>query len=416
VSIKRGVIGIIIAPKSSHGSLALRLGMTALSLLTILVPPATAIASQGSPYSTISVATYTVRAHRISASATLGGTVIPYREVTLSAQIPGRVEQIAGEEGESFAEGDALVAIDDDDLLAQRRAALAQVANADSILRNAGVQYQREWNNPYSETDNSFAGMPSVFRQFVNPMRTFAGSSQPFQDRTAQLYSYGSRVEQARNSMVQARSKIDEIDARLRDAQGIAPFDGMILKKLVEVGDTVQPGMPLLQFADTSYLRIQANVPARLLPGLEVGMVVNARLDVGNTHTRARVARIYPMADPTRHTVIVKFDLPRGTPGGPGMYAEVSVPNQNVEDRVRPVVPYASLVWRGSLPAVLVVNDNDETDLRLVRIGEKLDDRYVTVLSGIRPGERIVANPQPDLPPDWPAQGEPVYPDSSSYR
>ena len=80
----------------------------------------------------------------MGATITLGGTVVPYREVTLTAQIPGRVEFIAGAEGDSFAQNQILVTINDDNLLAKRRAALAEYNNAASRMQNARVQYSRE--------------------------------------------------------------------------------------------------------------------------------------------------------------------------------------------------------------------------------------------------------------------------------
>ena len=46
----------------------------------------------------------------------------------------------------------------------------------------------------------------------------------------------------------------------------------MITKKLVEVGDTVQPGQPMLEFADIQYLQVQVEVPARIMPGVREGM------------------------------------------------------------------------------------------------------------------------------------------------
>jgi hypothetical protein len=66
----------------------------------------------------------TVEASTTASAVTLGGTVVAFREVTLTAQIPGRVEFIAGTEGDAFKKDDILVAIDDDDLLAKRRSAV----------------------------------------------------------------------------------------------------------------------------------------------------------------------------------------------------------------------------------------------------------------------------------------------------
>jgi multidrug efflux pump subunit AcrA (membrane-fusion protein) len=333
----------------------------------------------------------TVPSVPVGGAVSLGGTVVPYKEATLAAQLPGRIESIAGEEGDSFEEGATLVTINDDDLLAQRRAAFAQLSNAEAAMRNANVQYSRQWISPYGGQSNEMmGGMSSMMRNFTNPMQSFMGGSEPRVDRHAQLYQQGTAVEQARAAIIQARSRIDEIDTKLRDTRSIAPFDGVISKKLVEVGDPVQPGQPLVFFANTSQLQIQVEVPARLMPGVKLGMIVPARLDVGDVNVQARVARIFPIADPERHTVTVKLDLPPGAPGGAGMYAEVMVNDINARVRDLPVVPKQALVWRGSLPGVYVVGEENQRELRLVRTGDEVGTDGVAILSGLRAGERIV--------------------------
>jgi multidrug efflux pump subunit AcrA (membrane-fusion protein) len=332
----------------------------------------------------------TVPSIPVGGNVSLGGTVVPYKDVTFSAQIPGRIERIAGEEGDSFESGAELIAINDDDLLAQRRAAWANLANAEAALRNAGVQYSREWISPYGgEQNDMMGGMGSMMRKFSNPMQGFMGSGSPGYERHADLYSYSTRVDQAKSQLVAARSRIEEIDAKLRDAKSVAPFAGVITRKLVEVGDPVQPGQPMLEFADTSKLQIEVEVPARLMPGVKKGMVVPARLDVGDVDIQARVEQIFPIADPDRHTVKVKLDLPPGVPGGPGMYAEVMINDINAKVRDLPVVPTNALVWRGSLPGVYVLNESNERELRLVRTGDPVGADGIAVLSGLRAGERI---------------------------
>jgi multidrug efflux pump subunit AcrA (membrane-fusion protein) len=312
--------------------------------------------------------------------------------VTFAAQIPGRSKSIAGEEGDHFESGAVLVAIDDDDLLAKRRAAWANLANAEAALRNAGVQYSREWISPYGgEQNDAMGGMGSMMKNFTNPMQSFmGGGSSPGYDRYAQRYQYGTALEQARSQIVAARSNIEEIDTKIRDAKSVAPFDGVITKKIVEVGDPVQPGQPLLEFADMSRLEIKVEVPARLMPGVKKGMVFNARLDVGDVDIQARVVQIFPIADPDRHTVTVKLELPPGAPGGAGMYAEVLINDINAQVRDLPVVPRNALVWRGSLPGIYVMNDQNVRELRLVRTGDSVGSDGIAILSGLRAGERIV--------------------------
>lgn len=359
-----------------------------------------------------------VQPAQTGASVTIGGSVVAYKQVTLTAQIAGRIEFIAGTEGDRFKAQDILVAIDDDDLLAQRRAALAQLGNAQAEIGNAQMQYSRELISPQGKSlyRSGGMGMPSMFDQmftqpFSNAMPGNAGGDR-YVDRQADLYSYGSRLSQAQSGELTARSQIDQIDARLRDARSFAPFDGVIVKKVVEVGDTVQPGMQLLEYADTTYLQVRVDVPSRLMPSLSKGMLVPARLDVGNTRVEARVAQIFPSADEVRHTVTVKFDLPEGVPGGPGMYAEVMLPDSSAPTTVVPVIPDSAVLWRGALPAVYVLDENNQPQLRLIRLGEYVAGQQVSVLSGLMVGERIFAQP-PSTASGWSKQNPNQQTDSN---
>lgn len=348
-----------------------------------------------------------VESNRLGNSVTLGGTVVAYKQVTLTAQMPGRVEFIAGLEGDHFKDQDVLVAIDDDDLLAKRRAAVAQLSNAHSAMANARVQYSRELYSPQSRSISRSGGMgmPTMFDQmFTQPMQGFVPGNvggSPWLDRQADLHSYGSQLNQAHGHQLSARSQIEEIDALLRDARSFAPFNGVIIRKLVEEGDTVQPGQPLLEFADLEYLQVKVEVPARLMPGLQKGMLLPAHLDVGDTRVEVRVAQIFPAADAQRHTVTVKFDLPVGVPGGPGMYAEVVVPDTSAPAGSVPVIPESAVMWRGSLPAVYVLNEKNEPQLRLVRLGDYVGGSRVAVLSGLEVGERVFAQPPASLASGW---------------
>jgi len=336
----------------------------------------------------------------------LGGSVIPLKEVTLAAQMPGRIVNIAGEEGEQFTAGAELVKINDDDLQAKKVAAEAQLVAAQNALQNAQVQYNRELWNPrvYNPRPMAGMGMPAMFDGFFNNADDGSfipggGSGNKSIERHADLVTQGTQVAAARSRITEAESALREINAKLRDTKAVAPFDGVIMTKMVEIGDTVQPGQPLIVFAYSKFLRIQAEVPARLMPGLKMDMIVPARLDVGNTQVNARVAQIAPLADSQQHTVTVKFDLPEGVPGGAGMYAEVMIPDVNSPALALPVIPKSAINQRGSLPSVRVLDENNVPKMRLIRTGIEIDENTVIVLSGLKPGERILTNTEEVKPP-----------------
>ena len=307
---------------------------------------------------------------------------------------------IAGIEGELFEAGTTLVALDEDELLAKRSSAYAQLAAADAEMRNAGVQYSRELWSPQSSNAPGGMAIPNLFDQmFTRPAENFIGQRDRGAERSADLYASSTRMEQARSAMLRAQSEIRAIDAKLRDAKSLAPFDGVIVEKFVEEGDTVQPGQPMLKFADVTWLQIDVDVPARLAQGLEPMMVLPnaATFDDHPEPVAVRVAQIFPMADVQRYTVKVKLDIPQGV-SKPGMYAKVLLPDTTGPPRSQlPVIPSTAIRYRGSLPVVYIQNEEGLPELRMIRQGKRLDNGMTMVLSGVAPGDRVYPNPGPDI-------------------
>jgi multidrug efflux pump subunit AcrA (membrane-fusion protein) len=334
----------------------------------------------------------------------MGSTVIPYKEVTLSAQIPGAVKLVAGEVGSSFKQGDVIVQVDESQVQAKRNSVLAQIATAQAALRNSQAQYTRELVSPRSKDIGAMPGMglPAMFDMMA--VRPFADSMMGNYDsdmgRYTDLMGSATVVSQAQSSLEQAMSQLQEIDAAVRNAKSIAPFEGIVLAKMVEVGDTVQPGQPLIKFGFVKYKRLQADVPSGLVGNLEQGMVVPVRID-GNVSTMAKVSQIYPVADPSRHTVTVKFDLPVDVVAAPGMYAQIYLPERNNGGTKIAVIPRSALLSGRSLPSVLVVKDDNTSELRLVRLGSGQGDDMVEVVSGVSAGERIVDHPPSAVSSGW---------------
>lgn len=186
---------------------------------------------------------FSVQQSRGVPTVAVGGTVIPYKEVTLSAQLPGRVTRLAGIEGDTFKKGTLLVLLDTAELVAKRREAEAQLYSADAQLRNAGVQYNRELWSPKSDASPGGMGVPNLFDQmFTRPMESMGGQREYGAERYSDVYSSEVQIQEAQSAMARMQATIQQIDAKLRDARSIAPFDGVIMKKFVEIGDTVQPG------------------------------------------------------------------------------------------------------------------------------------------------------------------------------
>lgn len=347
-----------------------------------------------------------VEKQTVGNSSVLGGTVIPYKEVVLTAQMPGRVTFIAGSEGDSFSKNAMLLSLDDDELQAKRQAVMASIYSANSALQNAQAQYNRELWSPASRDatrQNMGMGVPSMFdSMFTRNFATMFDTGEPGLNRQTDLIAQGTGMNQAHAALLQAQATLGELDAKIRDTKSMAPFDGVITDKLVEVGDTVQPGQPLLKFAHVKYLRVKVDVPVRLVKNLTLKQLVDVMLDGSTAAVQARVSRIYPVADSSRHTVVVKFDLPVDVVAGPGMYAKVSIPSQpSGEGRTMAVIPESAVVRRGSLPSVFVVNEDGAAEMRIVRTGNPVAQGKISVSSGLTGNERVIDNPPPGIVSGW---------------
>ncbi len=333
----------------------------------------------------------TVSGMSLDKRALLGGVVISSAQVSLSAQVAGDVLSVNGKEGDMFKQGTTLVTLEQESIQAQRDSAYAEISSANEALRNAGVQYSQSIVSPNS--NGMFGGIPGMFSMFTDPMLKMSGQGNPEFDKFANRTSRYTGYQQAKNKLRQAELNLKQVEERLKDANVVAPFDGVIVVKNINQGDVVQPGQILIKFANIKDLQVEVNVPSRLVASLKLDKKYRIKLDIANIVVDATLSQIYPIADNNKHSVKVKFDLPAGAPVLAGAYAEAEI-FETDSGVLTAVIPEVAIMWRSSLPSVFVINPKtSKTELRFVRLGEQVGKSKKSVLSGLKIGEKIVANP-----------------------
>lgn len=333
----------------------------------------------------------TVSGMSLDKRALLGGVVVSSTQVTLSAQVAGDILSVSGKEGDMFKRGSTLVTLEQESIQAQRDSAYAEISSANEALRNAGVQYSQSIVSPNSS--GMFGGVPGMFSMFTDPMLKMSGQGNPEFDKFANRTSRYTSYQQAKNKLRQAELNLKQVEERLKDANVVAPFDGVIVVKSISQGDVVQPGQILMKFANIKDLQVEVNIPSRLVSSLKLDKKYRIKLDIANIVVNAALSQIYPIADNNKHSVKVKFDLPPNVPVLAGAYAEVEI-FETVTGVLTPVLPESAIMWRSSLPSVFVINsETNQTELRFVRLGEQVGKNKKSVLSGLKIGEKIVTNP-----------------------
>jgi len=346
----------------------------------------------------------TVKSTASNSQTVLGSTVVPYKEVTITAQMPGKIVSLTGEVGTRFKKGDILAKIDDSQLIAKKNTLWSQITSAQAALRNSQAQYQREIVSPRSKDITAMPGMglPSMMDIYMTrPFYDMMGDTDTDYNRYSDLINSQTGVKQAESQVMTIWAQLNELDTKIKDTVSIAPFEGIIMAKMIEVGDAVQPGMPLMKYGFVKYLRLRADVPSMLVSSLRKGMDVPVRIGSINKAV-ARVSQIYPVADPSRHTVVVKFDLPVGILASPGMYAEIFLPDSKPGENTVITIPRTALIEGRSLPTVLVVDEANKTSsLRLIRLGASQGNGIVAVVSGLKENEKIINNPPTGASSGW---------------
>ena len=363
----------------------------------------------------------TVEVGRMPAAARLklGGYVEARTVVKLTAQGPGRVTWVAGQEGERLAAGQVVVALDEDALAPEYRSAWAALAGDMAANQNAQNQlyhaihgqrtspmggpaqdaYERMATPFYNMAQGFMGGMfPGLASGPGTPFGSFGPLMTQAQSQKSWPVLNNARADYERQlaGLTASQSRIDSLDQRLRDRRAIAPQASVLMTRHVRVGDVVQPGMPLADIADVDQLDVRIEVPTNLVAQLKVGDQVP--ISLSNANVWAPITQIYPAADRAQRTVTVKLALPAGSPAAPGMYALawIAQAGGNTPSAFAPAVPRSAIAMRGSQPLAFVVDGQGRAEMRILRLGDVMGDQ-VAVLSGLSTGERIVANPAPNL-------------------
>ena len=171
----------------------------------------------------------------------------------------------------------------------------------------------------------------------------------------------------------------------------VAPFDGVVMEKMVVAGQGVMPGMKLYRLANLSTVWVEGDVFEQDLALIRVGASVRVELAAypGRTFT-GRVSFVWPMVEEQSRTGRVRVAL--ANPQGlikPGMYATLLFDATLGRDLLS--VPAEAVVQTGERNLVFRGRADGALEPREVTLGARAGGR-IQVLHGLAEGERVVAS------------------------
>jgi len=327
-----------------------------------------------------------------------GGTVRARTTATLVSRIVADVKDVRAVPGDRVRAGQVLVLLDSREPNANRAraeagataaeagatAAAAGLEAAEAARRLATATHRR-----VAELREQNAATPHELDEAVAGLRV----------AEAQVNAARARAEEAGSARASAQAAADAARVMATYAALTAPFDGIVTEKLIEPGNLASPGVPLMTVEDTRGFRLDTRVDASRAGLVAVGEAVDVRFDAGAAAGERREGRTPPVTgtvseiaralDPGSHAFLIKIALPDEAPVRSGMYGRARFAGPV---RRALAVPARSLVRRGQLVSVFVVDEGGRARVRLVNVAAG-DGNLLEVLAGLEAGETVVLDP-----------------------
>ena len=308
------------------------------------------------------------------------GTVHARETAVVSAQVMGRIQQVMVREGDNVRAGQTLIVLDDAALRSQVEQAQAGVKAALNMQAAAqtNAALAASTLNRYKQLESE----KSVSPQEMDEM------SRRAEGAAASLEAICAQTDAARAQEGGARTMLGYTHL-------VAPFAGVVTKRMADPGTMASPGVPLLQVDQAGALQLDATVDESAIGAIHKGMKVQVAVDGEastsgtGTNLAGTVAEIVPAADPSSHSFLVKIDLSSSSHMRAGMYGTAEFANGA---RQAILIPRSAVVVRGSLSSVYVLDSLGIAQLRYITLGAALGN-LVEVLSGVSAGEKLVDAP-----------------------
>lgn len=284
------------------------------------------------------------------------GTLAPVEGVTVSADADGTITRIVADNGSAVKAGDLLVELD-------TSIEVAQLASAQARSELARINFDR---------------------------------AKDLWDRNATAKS---EFDLADATYKQAVADVAALQALIAKKQVRAPFDGRVGIRLINLGQFVARGRPLLPLQKLDPVYVNFSIPQRQLPEVALGQDVGIKIDAFEDRTfTGKVTAINSEVDPATRNISIQATLanPQELLRS-GMFARVEVQMSSATRQV--VVPSTAIAYASYGNSVYVVEQVKGADgkeylgvrQQFVKLGATRGD-LIVITEGLKPGEQVVSS------------------------
>ena len=306
-----------------------------------------------------------VETRNIERSLFVTGQLRPIAQALIRSKMTGEVIAMPVREGQYVKAGELLVQIDPTEYR-------QRVLEREGIL--AANQSQWEYNERTRKNNENL-----VQRNFIS----------------RQAYDNGQTSSDVSHAQVQtAKAQLNQAQKQLDDTRIVAPINGVVSERRMQVGDKAAPDSPLLTLVDLSRMELEINVPVMDTPLLSVGQKIAFQVEgFAGRNFQGAIARVGAVANARMLPVYVEMDNPQSQLKG-GMFATGRMILG--QSTAVPSVPISAVREESSQTMVYALEEGRILRIPVV-LGNKDSEGYVEV-KGLKPGVKILRNNLAPLP------------------
>lgn len=328
------------------------------------------------------------------------GTLFPFDETVVSAEIDGRVTEVKADLGDVVAKGQVLARISDEEqryLLsqteAQMRMAMERLGLADEKDRVKDIRETSEARRAQADltdAEQHYKRVRSLVDQRIGSQAELDQAQARYKAAQA---NYDQSLNMIRNLVQEVernRSSVDLQRKKLRDTTVYAPYAGRVKERVVTLGQYVRANTPLFTIVKTDPIRLRIEIPERMAPWIKGGQIAEVTMEAfEDRKLQGKIWRISPTVDQSKRTFIVEALI--ANPNGdlkPGSYARASLPT-NKSEHIKMVPSRAVAYVFGANKAYVI--KNGVVEAREVKIGDRFEQE-VEILDGLEEGEMVAVS------------------------
>ena len=331
------------------------------------------------------------------------GSLAADEQADVAAEAPGRVVSTPVERGTRVIAGTPLARVSATEADASLREAQANAAQIEARLGLAAGQPFDPENVPevlnakanLDLAQADFNRIKSLLDQKVVSQAEYDQKLTAVRAAQQQYQTAANTAQQSFRSLQAARARIDLARKSAADTVVRAPFSGIVAERLVSVGDYVTKGMKVATVVRIDPLRVQLTIPEQYLAQVSEGQPVRLKVDAypGETFL-AKVRFVSPALKADQRALTVEAIAPNSDGRlKPGLFVTALLQQPNPAPAL--LGPEGAVETVAGTPRVYVVS-GDKVEERIVTTGQQVGDR-IEIVSGVKAGERVAANPRGKL-------------------